>query len=650
MNRSTHTLPSLAGCSLALAVLAIGARAAEPTVQQALALAPVQKQVEFDRPTGTDVGRCSIKEIKEGKVTGWIVYGVGGQTLRRFVDTNGDGSLDLWCYFKDGLEVYRDVDSDFNRKADQYRWLNTAGTRTGIDKNEDGSVDAWQAISAEEATQEAVLALATDDEERFGRLLLTDSELSALGLGEEKAKEVAERLAAAKKQFRDLAAKQRALGPTSHWSHFGGSKPGTVPVGTEGSTKDLVVYENVVTMVETKGKHDQVYVGTVVQVGPTWRLIDSPHLVSGKSGELAGSGLFFRAPAPSLPNQPGDTTTAIAEDVRKILAEMEKVEKSLAAAEDPKETASIYARRSDLLQQLVERSKDDAERLQWLRQLADSTSMAVQSGAYPDGLNQLQAMLDRAKKKPENDETISYLAYRHLMAEYGHGLQTQDADFAKVQVTWTDNLKKFIEEHGKSGDAPDAMLQLANAEEFSGREKDAKTWYGRIVEDFPKSPVAKKAAGAKARLELVGNRMPLRGRTLDGKSLDISALAGRTVLVHYWASWSEPCKADVAQLKTVQAKYARQGFTIVGVSFDHNAQALAAFVKQEQIPWPQIFEPGGQDNRLGAELGIMTLPTMILVDRTGKVVNRNVLAADLEKSLTQLLSATATGEGPKKKR
>ena len=39
-------------------------QAAEPTVQQALGLAPVQKQVEFDRPTGTDVGRCSIKEIE----------------------------------------------------------------------------------------------------------------------------------------------------------------------------------------------------------------------------------------------------------------------------------------------------------------------------------------------------------------------------------------------------------------------------------------------------------------------------------------------------------------------------------------------------------------------------------------------------------
>jgi thiol-disulfide isomerase/thioredoxin len=641
----------LGSCVLGVTIILASRAAAEPTVQQALGLAPVQKQVEFDRPTGTDIGRCTIKELKEGKLTGWIVYGAGGQTLRRFVDTNSDGALDLWCYFKDGLEVYRDIDSDFNRKADQYRWLNTAGTRIGIDKNEDGTVDGWQAISAEEATQEAVLALASGDEARFDRLLLSDTELETLGLGADKAKEVAERLAASKKAFGESAARQKSLGATTHWSHFGGSKPGTVPAGTEGSTKDLVVYENVVTMAETKGKHDQIHIGTIVRAGGNWRLVDAPHVISGKGGELAGSGLFFRGPAPHLPNQPGDAaTSSIAEDVRKVLAEMEKVEKALSAAGDSKETATLYARRTELLEQLIEKSKDETERLQWLRQLADSVSMAVQSGAYPAGLSRLEELLERAKKKPESEETVSYLAYRLLMAEYGHGLQQADADFAKIQVTWTDNLKKFVADYPKSADAPDAMLQLAQAEEFSGREKEAKNWYSRIAEEFPKATAAKKAAGAKARLELVGNKMPLRGRTLDGKVFDMSAVAGRTVLVHYWASWSEPCKADIAQLKTIHSKYARQGFAIVGVSFDNSPQELAAFVKEERIAWPQIYEPGGQENRLAHELGIMTLPTMILVDRTGKVVNRNVLAADLEKALSQLLSSTATGEPAKKKR
>ena len=54
-----------------------------------------------------------------------------GKILRKFVDTNGDNIVDQWGYFNDGVEVYRDIDSNFNGKADQYRWLNTAGTRWG---------------------------------------------------------------------------------------------------------------------------------------------------------------------------------------------------------------------------------------------------------------------------------------------------------------------------------------------------------------------------------------------------------------------------------------------------------------------------------------------------------------------------------------
>ena len=60
---------------------------------------------------------------------GWVVEDPRGITLRRFLDTNGDGKVDQWCYYKDGLEVYRDIDSDFNGKVDQCRWCSTAGTR-----------------------------------------------------------------------------------------------------------------------------------------------------------------------------------------------------------------------------------------------------------------------------------------------------------------------------------------------------------------------------------------------------------------------------------------------------------------------------------------------------------------------------------------
>ena len=83
-----------------------------------------------------------------------------GETLRRFADTNADNTVDQWCYFLDGVEVYRDIDANFNGKADQYRWFHTAGSRWGIDKDENRKIDAWKQISPHEVAEQVVIACA----------------------------------------------------------------------------------------------------------------------------------------------------------------------------------------------------------------------------------------------------------------------------------------------------------------------------------------------------------------------------------------------------------------------------------------------------------------------------------------------------------
>ena len=146
-------------------------------------LTPVQKDVEYDIPAAADAAKCTIKAEKIGGQTGWVVRGPTGQILRQFVDTNGDNVVDRWSYFKDGVEVYRDIDENFNGKADQHRWFNTSGSRWGLDPNEDGKVNTWKIISPEEVTAEVVMALRDKDTARFNRLLITESEIKSLGLG-----------------------------------------------------------------------------------------------------------------------------------------------------------------------------------------------------------------------------------------------------------------------------------------------------------------------------------------------------------------------------------------------------------------------------------------------------------------------------------
>jgi hypothetical protein len=108
-------------------------QADKPSVEFALQLTPVQDDVDYDQPSPRRPN-CVIEAESDGTATSWVVRNSAGQILRKFQDTNGDNKVDRWCYFKNGIETYRDIDADFNGKADQYRWLGTSGTRWGVDE------------------------------------------------------------------------------------------------------------------------------------------------------------------------------------------------------------------------------------------------------------------------------------------------------------------------------------------------------------------------------------------------------------------------------------------------------------------------------------------------------------------------------------
>jgi thiol-disulfide isomerase/thioredoxin len=557
-----------------------------------------------------------------------------GALLRRFLDTNDDGKVDQWCYYKDGLEVYRDIDSDFDGKVDQCRWYNTAGTRWGMDRDQDGTIDSWRMISPEETTQEVVAALAARDADRFARVLLSEEDLRSLGLGEAKAGELAAKVTGAAARFKTMAAQQKLVTPESKWAQFSGSHPGVVPAGTEGSTKDLEVYESVVAIVRSGSDHGQLYVGTLIKVGNAWRVIDCPQAGAEGQGDAAAAGFFFRGPAA---NRPQVAAGGPNEKAQGLLNELEKLDAAVNRATDAESQAPLNAKRADLLEQLAAEATKPEDRAAWVRQMADVVSAAVQSGGYPDGVKRLEALLERLRKNEEDGALAAYVRFRQLTAEYGLAVQAKGADFAKVQTEWLKKLEQYVVDYPKSPDAAEAMLQLALGQEFAGQEDEARKWYGQIVRGFPEAPVAKKAAGARNRLDSVGKVLELQGKGTSGEVVELAKLRGKVVLVQYWATWSEPSKADMAVLKDLLDKHGSSGFAVIGVNLDTNTQAMSAFLTENKLPWAQIHEEGGLESRPAVELGILTLPTMILVDREGKVVNRNIGTSELVGELKKLI-------------
>ncbi len=78
------------------------------------------------------------------------------------------------------------------------------------------------------------------------------------------------------------------------------------------------------------------------------------------------------------------------------------------------------------------------------------------------------------------------------------------------------------------------------------------------------------------------------------------------------------------------------------MNLDETSGHAVEYLTKNRLPWAQLHEPGGLDSRLAQELGIMNLPTMILVDETGKVAHRGIHITELESDLSKRLARQRT--------
>ena len=178
---------------------------------------------------------------------------------------------------------------------------------------------------------------------------------------------------------------------------------------------------------------------------------------------------------------------------------------------------------------------------------------------------------------------------------------------------------------------------MALADEFSGKEDQAKARYEQLVRAFPDCLPAKKAAGALRRLACDGKSITLRGVTLSGPEFDLSRSLGKHTVIQYWATWCDPGKQDMKTLQALLKQYGARGLAVVGVNLDAERTDAVAYLQQNPAPWPHLHEPGGLHSRYTLEMGILTLPVTFLVDPQGKVISRNLQISQLEEELKKRL-------------
>ncbi|RLS78822.1 MAG: hypothetical protein DWI00_03180 [Planctomycetota bacterium] len=635
------------------------AQAQKQTPESLLRYTPVQKSVEYDTPEAADIPKCAVA-LEQGS---YVVTNPANQVLRKFTDANGDGFPDMYRYYHLGLEVYREIDTngDFKAKkatrADQYRWMNWGGTRWGLDPNEDGKIDSWKVISAQESARVAVEALINGDLQALSTVMINDADIKALGLPAAKAKEVQAATADLAKLAQAAVSDSKVLNSKSQWVRFDPPLPGLILAEQLGTSGDMTVYENAMAYVQNGEKLDLISVGEMVQVGDVWKLLQVPTPINSGNNMVQVGGLLM---TPGIPDgKSGETpgTPEMSAEMQKLLADLQKIDEASPQPDAPAQAFTDYnVARANVSEKLIGLSRNDEERQQWIQQFTDSLSTATQSGLYSEGLPRLIALQDAAKS---NQALLGYIYYRRLMAEYAVRLKNDEkvpqADAAKAreltQKWWFEQLEAFASKWPKSEDAPDAVVQLAISYELMGRIEDAKAWYAQLAKNYPETEGGVKAQGAMRRLTLTGKPLTLAGKTLQGQPLAASQFKGKVLLVVFWASYAQPFTEDLKTISEVYAKHQKAGFEILGVNMDTDLPSVAAYLKQNGITWQSLREAPKSEGQQPGDFsyGIVSVPTMFIVNKEG-LVEGGITASNLEYAVDALiqgkkLEATPATEG-----
>ena len=151
-----------------------------------------------------------------------------------------------------------------------------------------------------------------------------------------------------------------------------------------------------------------------------------------------------------------------------------------------------------------------------------------------------------------------------------------------------------------------------------------------------------------------GKPVAIKFTAVDGRQVDLSKMKGKVVLVIFWATWQKNCVDEIPNLKKLFTKQHKNGFEIVGISFEKTPDSnknkmtdpeelalskdkLTDFLQENVMPWPQHFDGKFWNNTIAKRFGVNSIPVMWLIDANGNLMDMHA-RHNLEEKVEKLLA------------
>ncbi len=110
-------------------------------------------------------------------------------------------------------------------------------------------------------------------------------------------------------------------------------------------------------------------------------------------------------------------------------------------------------------------------------------------------------------------------------------------------------------------------------------------------------------------------------KDINGKEVKLEDYRGKIVFLNFWATWCQPCRAEMPSMEKLYTKFKDQNFIMLAVDYQESSRVVKEFSEKLSLSYPILLD---SDGTVGSKYGAFAIPVTYLIDQQGYLIGKAV--------------------------